>query len=227
MSPHSPSLADIQAEMRATSAHVFHASLPLYVLLERRPRPDCPQWVELACWRQNHAEGMLAFLSPLDAMIDCRERNRLGGHYQVMPFEAIDPRPFIQEHEGWLTVYLVYGFAAHGRALIQGNHGEPLALSHGTHFQITPEMEDHFHLQFPERTVAWLERLHGAADILDYGRVAQDLSEASRTELDAQAREALERVTSSDAGRDCITHCALYDPIEQQWRFAPFEALRA
>ena len=99
-----PSLADIRAQLHDSPDHVFCCKLPLDVLLEKRPRPDAPDWVEVGCWKQGDAEGMMVYLSLIDAMIDLYSRNRESRRYQIFPFEAIDPRPFIKGHEGWLTV---------------------------------------------------------------------------------------------------------------------------
>jgi hypothetical protein len=97
----------------------------LYVLLEKRPRPDAPDWVEVGSWKQGDADGMMMYLSLIDAMIDLYSRNRESRRYQIFPFEAIDPRPFIKGHEGWLTVYLAYGFAARSDGLLLSEKGEP------------------------------------------------------------------------------------------------------
>ena len=215
-------LAEIRAKTIAASEHVFHASLPLYVLVEKRPRPDNPDWVEVGCWLQDGAEGMMVYLSPIDAMIDINARNRSGRRFAIFPFEAVDPRHFIQEHAGWLTVYLVYGFAARRRRLILSNEGELLPLTKANHFQITPEMKDHFHLNFHADAMAWLERMHVNAGMHDYAQIVRDLADASTAETVIHAHEALQRVKSPERGTTNITDCGLYDPVEQQWRFASF-----
>ncbi len=218
-------LAGIRAKLDEAPHHIFHASLPLYILLEKRPRPDNHDWVEVGCWKQGNAEGMMVYLSLIDAMIDLYGRNRNGGRYRIFPFEAIDPRAFIDGHGGWFTVYLVYGFAARGNRLLLNERGEPMSMTHATHFQITPDMADHFHLQFGDKMVAWLERLHDKAGMPDYGRIVDELAVASSDELNRHAGEALQRIERPDAGRDNITHCGLYDPIEQCWRYVAFADL--
>jgi hypothetical protein len=203
---------------------VFHCNLPLYILLEKKPRPDAPDWVEVGCWKQNEVEGMVAYLSPIDAMIDLYERNREGHQYQIFPFESIDPRPFIKEHNGWLTVYLAYGFAASSNGLLLNSRGNPITLPEGIHFQIDPSNE-HFHLQFGGRILAWLERLHQKAGLPDYNRMAQENAHTFPDELDRLAQEALSHIKSHQGIKRECSHCALYDPIEQKWHLVDFDSL--
>lgn len=37
----------------------------------------------------------------------------------------------------------------------------------------------------------------------------------------------MRRIRQPVSGEDNITHCALYDAIEQRWRFVAFEDLKA
>lgn len=219
------SLAEIRAKAHEAPDHVFCCNLPLYVLLEKRPRPNAPDWVEVGCWKQDEAEGMMVYLSLIDAMIDLYSRNRDGRRYQIFPFESIDSRPFINGHEGWLTVYLAYGFAARSGGLLLSEKGEPMSLMQGTHFQIAPDATEHFHLQFGDKLLAWLDRLHEKAGIPDYGRVALEHAEASSAELNELAQEALRRITTHNSMQTESSHCALYDPIEQEWRLVDFADL--
>jgi hypothetical protein len=220
-----PSLANIRAKAHDAPDHVFCCNLPLYILLEKRPRPDNPGWVEVGCWKQGNAEGMMVYLSLIDAMIDLHDRNRRGGCYQILPFESIDPRVFIDGHGGWFTVYLVYGYAARENRLLLDKRGELMSMTQGTHFRITPDMNEHFHLQFGEKVLAWLDRLHNAAGMPDYSRVVDELADATSEELDQHTRDALNRIEYPDTGQNDITHCGLYDPVEQRWRFATFADL--
>lgn len=205
---------------------IFHASLPLHILLERRPRPDNPNWVDIGCWRHGNIDGMMVYLSPIDAMIDMYDRNKNGGKFEISPFVSIDPREFIQEHDGWFTVCLVYGFAARANRLVQSEQGHLMPLVSITHFRISDQMSEHFHLEFGNKTHAWLERLHCSAGIPDYVRVHQDLNMASFFELTKLTSAALERVDSPDRGRENITHAGLYDAVEQTWRFVALSDLR-
>ena len=218
-------LAEIRSKAYEAPDHVFCCNLPLYILLEKRPRPDAPDWVEVGCWKQGDAEGMMVYLSLIDAMIDLYSRNRESRRYQIFPFEAIDPRPFIKGHEGWLTVYLAYGFAARSDGLILSERGEPMSLMQGMHFQISPDSNEHFHLQFGDKLLAWLDQLHHTAGIPDYSRVAREHAECSSAELNSMTQEALRRIKAHIGGQVESSHCGLYDPIEQQWRLVAFADL--
>lgn len=200
--------------------HVFHASLPLYILLERCPRLDNPNWVDIGCWRHGEIEGMMVYLSPIDAMIDLYDRNANGSKYEIYPFVSIDPRDFIQEHGGWFTVCLVYGFAARDKQLVLSERENLMAMVNITHFRISDEMFQHFHLEFGDATHAWLDRLHRGAGVPDYNRQIAELGKTSFFELNQLAGEALERVGSRGSGADSISSVGIYDSVEQRWRFA-------
>lgn len=219
----SATLAEVKAELATRHDHVFHSSLTLYLLAEKRPKPDNPDWVEVGCLNLKGAEGMMVYLSPLDALLDAKIRNRTGARFSVHPFEALDPRPFITEHDGWFTVYLVYGFAARGKHMLVSQRGNVQALPLGVHFHVTPDLFEHFHLSFSDEVIDWINALHRAANMHDYARIVTDQSECSFQELEQQAQEATRRIEHPvTGGEDNVTHCALYDPIERKWRFAAF-----
>jgi hypothetical protein len=157
-------------------------------------------------------------------VLDAKSRNRTGAQFRVYPFEEIDPRPYLIEHDSWLTVYTVYGFAARGKHLVVGRHGEVQALIMGVHFRITPNHFEHFHVHFPDEMTDKIDAFQRAANMHDYGRVIEELAECSFPELERQAQEAEQRIEHPIVGEDNITHGALYDPIEQKWRFAAFAA---
>lgn len=199
--------------------------MPLYVLAEPRPTRDQPGWIDIGCWKEGDTKGVMAYLSPLDAMIDLYSRNRDGSQYQIFPFEAIDPRAFIKGHDGWLTVYLVYGFAARNNRMVLTDRGEPMPLTLGIHFQIDINATDHVHLQFSDKLLDWLDRLHLKARIPDHGRVAQEQAEASTIELDRLAQDASQHIAGIGYTTADITHCSIFDPIEQRWQFVSFTEL--
>lgn len=205
---------------------IFHASLPFYALLETNPKPRQPDWVEIACYkRKNNGEGMLAYLSLVDAELERQSLNRGGRRYRIAPLEVIDPRPYLRQHDNWFTVYMVYGFAARGEQLMTDSKGGLQALSHVTHFRITPDIAQHFHLSFGERVIDWLETLHRVAEIPDYARMIEDLALSSPFEIERFAQDALRQVVAPVVGKNNISHCALYDTVEGRWCFAALKGL--
>lgn len=221
-----PTYADWRAAIQSTEDQVFHASLPFYALLEANPQPGQPGWVEVACFkRKGNGEGMLAYLSLVDAALDQLAFNFGGRQYRIAPFEAIDPRPFLRQHDDWFTVYAVYGFAARGDQLMTDAKGKLQALSHVKHFHITPDIADHFHLSFGEQAIDWLAALHRAAGIPDYARMIEDMAKSSATEIERHAQDAVRQAISPVVGKYNISHCALYDTVEGCWRFAALKGL--
>ncbi len=221
-------LSEIREQAVSAPGHVFHSSLPLYILLEKRPKPDNPDWVVIHCLKKNGAEGMVVYLSPLDATIDLHGQHRNGARYQVFPFEAIDSRPYIQAHDNWFTVYLAYGFAAHNKRLMLSERGKVLPLVQGIHFHITSDVMDHFHLRFGDGVATWIDNLHAKAQMQDYAHIAQQQADSACADINQQACEALTRIEQpiADSNNIDTTHCTLYDPIEQQWRFVDFSDLK-
>ena len=196
------------------------------IIAENNPQPHDPDWAEIGCLSRNGVEGMMVYLSPLDAMLDAQARNRDGRHYRVYPFEGIDPRPFVTSHNHWFTLYLAYGFAACGPHLLVSERGEVQALIFGAHFQITPDIADHFHLLFTDQLIADIDAVHRAAGLFDYGRMVNELAECTTQDLDQQAEQAMNRIGQVLCGdNEKVTHCALYDTVDQRWRFASFADL--
>lgn len=223
----SATLAEVKRELATDHQLIIHSSLSLYILADRRPKPDNPDWIEVGCVNKGGAEGMMVHLSPLDALLEAKSRNSKGAKFHVQPFEAIDPRPYIIDHSGWLTLYLVYGFAGRGKRLVINQLGHLQAMIMGMHFQIGPDDLDHFHLSFSDKLIDYVNTLHGIAGIPDYARIIQDQADSTGQELEVQAQDALLRIEQPAIGEDDITHCAIYDPIDRQWRFASFDDLQA
>ena len=221
-----PTFAAWRDAVQSAEDTVIHASLPFFALADNRPTPDQPNWVEIACFkRKNNGEGILAYLSLVDAELDRQNFNRDGCGYRIVPFEAIDPRHFIRTHERWLSVYAVYGFAARGAHLLTNATGQLQALSHIKHFHIAPESEAHFHLSFGAQAIDWLGTLHRAAGIPDYANMIEELAGLSAAEIKLHAQDALRQVKTMMGGGSQVTHCAVYDTVEEQWRFAAIKDL--
>ena len=111
------------------------SSLALYALVERNPRPDDPDYAELACWRyrDNGMEGIVLCLSPIDAMIELRAYNTGGRRYEAVPYEAVNPAIFIRRHGGWFSLFILYGYAAHDNKLLLNRRGHPIELFYIQH----------------------------------------------------------------------------------------------
>lgn len=209
----------IEARPQAAPSQIINTSLPLYILVEKRPTPDNPHCVEIGCGMQRGVRGMLVYRSLIDAMLERYTRNRHGGNYLIAPFGKIDPSIHLRDHNNRLTVYLAYGFAARGPRLLLNAHGDLCVRTQGSYFDIPPETAHHFHLNF---SVEWMETLHAKARMHDYDEMVRDLAEASTAEIERLARAALQRIDKPVSDGDS-THCALYDHFERRWRFVANE----
>ena len=217
----STSLSEARKAIYQNPDLVICSSLPLYVLAEKQPLPEEPDHIEVACMIANGATGLVLYLSPLDAMIGCRERNSMGQKYEIFPFEAIDPRDFIRQHDGWLSMYVVFGFAAYDNKLLLDEMGHPSMLLYTIYEKIPPEqIGDHFHLEFSENMTNWLDRVHRVAGLPDYDSIISEQARSSMTELDIIASSALQ-VADYLEKKKChgLVQCAIYDPVEAEWRF--------
>jgi len=224
-----PSLIEQRQEAYENPSLVMRPSLPFYMLVEKAPRSGCPHDVRYGCMELNGVEGILLYVSPLDAVIRCRSFNREGGKFEVCPFEAIDPRRFIRNRDCWLSLYLCYGFGAQGGKLILGECGSPYGLTYPLHHQFKPEdIEEHIHLEFDENVTGWLERVQRAVGLPDYPSLVYELSRSSMPELDLTASRALQVARYIDL--KCHDpaqpiQCAVFDPVEAQWCFADTDTI--
>lgn len=218
-----PSLAARRRELATREDVAFHCSLPLYILAEPRPSPREPGRVEVTCWGDEKKKGVLAFFSPVDALL-----SRIGGintriRYQLLPLEAMNPSELIQEQQGWFGVCLVYGFAAIDRRVMQAASGELIPLVWPTYFGLTSGVPEHFHLQFKPVTTDWLDGLHDKAGFNDYPGSMERLTEESLNEQSRRAADACSCADFCPASENELTHIALYDHAAGYWRFVSFD----
>jgi hypothetical protein len=214
-------LSEVRKAAYENPGLVFCSSLPLYVLAEKQPRPGEPDYVEVACTVVNGVTGMMLYLSPVDAMIGCQLRNRTGRKYEIFPFEAIDPRAFIRKHDGWFSMYVAFGFAAYDNKLMLDRTDHMRTLLYVIYGKFAPEqIEDHFHLGFGESMMNWLDKIHRVAGLSDYDQLISEQARCSVAELSVIASSALQAADYLDE-KAChgLMQCALYDPVEAEWRF--------
>lgn len=203
----------------AHPAHIFHTSLRLFTLVEAQP-PGVRNSIEIACMKINDGdEGMMGYVSVLDAALDCHVRNRDGRRYTILPFTEIDPRSFIKAHDGWFTIHLIYGFAAHKNRLMLSPEGNVQVLPLANHFQIPSDFGEAFTIQFHESVHANLEKLYSRAG-LNASSWLDEMAQWTPAEAARYAVEAREKIKRPLTGSTGISQCAFYDPIEQRWCFA-------
>lgn len=199
--------------------HIFHTSLRLFTLVEEQ-LPDARNSIEVACMKmQGNDEGMIAYVSVMDAALDCHVRNRGGGRYTILPFTDIDPRSFIKAHDGWFTIHLIYGIAAHQNRLMLSPEGDVQVLPLANHFQISYDFGEAFTTQFHASVHANVEALYSRAG-LNASSWLDEMTQWTPAEAARYALEARENIKRPLTGATGITQCAFYDPIEQCWRFA-------
>lgn len=97
-----------------TSLHPsgLKTSLRLYGLVRIVGFGDMPAStpVEILCAASGEGKAIRAFVSRLDAELVARSMPDSG--YRVVPLAQFDPTGFIQQHRGWLTVHITYGFSS-------------------------------------------------------------------------------------------------------------------
>jgi hypothetical protein len=216
------------ATLRASIPHDFLAfctSYHLYCLLEKRPLPEEPDHIELCCFRHPRGVSIMVFLSPVDAVIEQTCRNSKGRRYEVYPFELVSPHPFIAEHDGVLSLALIYGFAALNDELLTEASGISLPLLHVMNFSPIPRIGEHFYLMLNQGFIDWLDGRLREAELSDYGVNNRKLSESPVSEIERLATLALKhpsRATESDCAD--LEQIAFFDVGEECWRFIPYTA---
>jgi hypothetical protein len=219
------SFSEIRTACMDEDKHSFWMFLPLYILAETRPKPNEPAHVEIACLQYCGRTFMQPFLSPIDAMIYRYYATKAGYRYEVRVFEEISPQPFILK-QGCFQLYIVYGFAARENRVLFGKDGSALPLGKPFELDIPPEAMPHFHVDLDTDWIDELNSLHRRADMADYSSIVMDdMASAPRREVVQHAQDAFSQLEKP--GKQIvkdpkdITHCALYDPLLQRWRFSP------
>jgi len=90
----------------------LNTSLRLYGLVRIVGFSDTPAStpVEILCAASGEGKAIRAFISRLDAELVAKSMPGTG--YRVVPLAQFDPAGFIQQHQGWLTVYITCGFSS-------------------------------------------------------------------------------------------------------------------
>lgn len=208
----------------ANSTHTaFHSPLPLYVLAENKPRPGHPDWAEFACWTNGSMTAVMAYFSPVDALLTsgAAERRR----YRLVPIESLQPAPMIEAWSGWFNVCLVYAVGARGQQLLPNDTGTLLPLVQPISFNLTTGVPEHFHLRFDRSTLEWLDGLYDKAGLQNYLEQMDRLADDTHAGIERRAAEALAAGKRSSAADP--THYAIYDPQAERWRYVSFDAYPA
>lgn len=210
----------------APEDHVFHSSLRLYVLAEHRPKPRQPDWIEVSCIHRGETDYMLAYASPVDARIEQDELNRSGKNYRIFPFDTINPLPFIESHGGRFNVCVIYGFAAHaGHLMADPTSGRVLiALGAWKSFPVPTEIREHLTLDFGDMHGV-LGRVYAVAGLASHADTLEELGTYEPVEIDRIAKSARLKIKSR-IRREIASEYAVYDVLEQRWRFANLNRVR-
>jgi len=220
-------LSELRKEVYENPDLQMCSSLPLYGLIELVSRPDKPNAVRYGCLELGDVKGILLFVSPVDAIIKCREFNRNGGAFDVFPFEFVNPRGFIRDYDGWLTLYIVYGFAARNNKLLLSKGGDIQVLPFWVHRKFNLEgIEEHIHFTFPDDLSDWLNRVHRAVALPDYPSLAYEQAKSTMGELEIVASTALQVADYMEGeAHHKPVECAVFDPVESEWCFADYDTI--
>jgi hypothetical protein len=168
--------------------------------------------------------GGVLYLSPVDAMIKRRDYNSDGRRYEVFPCEFIDPRDFIQNR--WLSLYILYGYAAHNNKLLMDKSGHPSGVLCTQHHPFNPKnARKNFRVGLSDKTATMLNRFHKKAGLLDYWCLVSEQARLSMAELDVIVSTALQAADYCNDINQELTQCAFYDPVEAGWRFVDVDVL--
>jgi len=220
-------LAQVRQDLFESDENFCFCTLPLYILAEHHPQPDDPYTYRIAGERYGE-KGILVFLSPLDAALEKDARNQGGNRYEVMPFEILEPRQCVVEFDGFLSLLMVFGYAATERGLIPDEAGRQIPLTYNVHEPMNVEnMDDEkVTLGISPDITEWFDSFYQKVGILDYPKIIQDGANALPVEIEAMTSDALDRANFASKDAE-ITHCAAYDPLERAWRFVPRQEVDA
>lgn len=196
-------------------------SIPLYVLMESKPRPDNPDWIDLVCYKSGSAELVIAYISKLDAMIDCCIYNRNGHRYKIVPIEAVNFQYFIDTHDGWLNISLVHSFAASDSCVLLSQKRELIAMIRNLYYQVPNDVyHQGAYIELDNALLDWLQHFYESTGLHDYAELLNSFAEASDEELFLHARVAISKMKSKIKKQsNNLSEYCVYDAIEQRWRY--------
>lgn len=196
----------------------LRATMRLYGLVKNLGSTDDRhrQAVDILC-TLNRAGGkaIRAFVSRLDAELMRRSHGLEA--YRVIPLRTFDPNPFIQEHQGWLTLHVCCGFVAPAdQSLLNDGTLSPMGwYVYSDIGQWTAER----YIDFGPQMARLLQTSYDRIGLRDYNTVLNDLDSVSDADLKWQVAEVwqtLHNVSSPDSHNDCH---ALFDPVDNRWCF--------
>lgn len=215
-------------EHEKIKSHFFHSNLISYVLVKRDLHNE--NNASLLCVDQtgedgSKEEGIVAFLSPIDAYIESVSLNQYSNEWEVQPFHQVDPREFILTHNYKLIVYLIYGMAGYNGKLVSRN-GEskkyPKPLFSHYQFNVPKEAVEQECFTVMYKDLDLINDIYDKSGIYNYYGILLDVAEWSESMKLESAQEALRlsKMISEESG---FNQTALYDPINKKWAFVDFK----
>jgi hypothetical protein len=214
-------LAEMRCHLIEDVPYVLRGSIPLYILAEKKPRPDGSTGLLVASNMVGEVWGTLIYLSPLDAAIDGERMNRQGRDFQVRPLESFDPRNNIVADGGFMTLDFVSDFLASGNELIPDENNALRPNAYRVHMLVREEdlQEPPIQFDFDDDMVDLFNDLHRKAGIRDYYQISLDMARETPMALVGMAREALKKARRAKSATLPTQH-GVFDPVDMRWRFA-------
>ncbi|WP_426233978.1 hypothetical protein [Pseudomonas sp. TWP3-2] len=196
----------------------LRATMRLYGLVKNLGSSDNPsrQPVDILC-TVNRMGGIAirAFVSRLDAELMARGAGFEA--YRVIPLRTFDPNPFLDAHQGWLTLHVCCGFVAPaGQSLLHKGALSPMGwYVYSEIGRWTPEHHLDLGAQMAELLQTTYERNH----LISYNTWLNQLDDAAPAELAWHAEQAWQQLQLNPSPNSEHRH-ALFDPVDNRWRFA-------
>ena len=217
--------------MQAQSPHdgcpyIFHSSLRLFAMVNQplnvpTGTPKSKN-MTLLCMRANDLRFISTYMSPLDAVLGSKSLNN-DDHFWPINFQCIDTSNSVQENGGWLQVAISYAYAADNDCLVVDEQGHPFMISTAERFHLTPEVMDHFTIQFSDHVAKKINHVYAKAGLHNFGATIDSMEKWTAEEIVHAEQEALDNmpptVAYDEVAKPSFDQCAVYDPEEMEWIF--------
>ncbi|MEO9332451.1 hypothetical protein ABI260_09140 [Pseudomonas guguanensis] len=197
------------------SIPTFKSSLRLYGLFRDGTGEQAGQ---ISCMHNlNGCNAIRAFVSRLDAEIAVRYCG-VEGYQARLLSECFDPNAYLRDHQGWLSLHICCGFAAHSQHLLEAEQRLiPMGWLAQAHLG---EWTSTHYLAWGQQLSQQLQACYDRVGLRNYNALLNEWDDVCAAEMRWHTDEALHAMPPRLSSQQKPSQFALFDAVECRWRFA-------
>ena len=206
--------------------HILHSDYVFHVLVSYEPRKGEPNHVGVMCEPLPEGDSIVAFLSPINAMIDAAYAAKPPTKfYQHIPIQTFDPREFINDYDGTLRFAFHCGYAAYEEKIaIRKNGGLGGMVLLQTEV-IQKNDINSIDFKVDGEILEAIKRTYGYAGLFAYQETFTHVGRWTEQRCQQEVYAAIQTVGTTVDPSVEFNQIAIYDPEFRQWHFVPLEIL--